>query len=316
MDGQTIQRKVPALLGEQSTSSFIDKQFTYDVAYEAVTEFIRRTELLKDITTLTTTVGIDLYALPPDYLCLFARDYYNRYFIQYLKAGTTQPTPVLWQDISIGIYNFDTSSKVPIDYFTILESSQINAVTGTAVALGAIDTPMIDESILYGNVGDFTNVSEGDRAYNTTDSSEGYIISIPTTNSLVTAMLGGTDNEWGAGDAYVIMPQQRYSIGTIPSPSQPGDSLVVPYIQKPIPVYSPFRRYNIPSIYELPIIEYAAFLYKYKDREANYGDAFYKHFDSICRQNKDMTNKATRKQGFTVNMKKRASAAYSWRGGG
>jgi hypothetical protein len=82
-------------------------------------------------------------------------------------------------------------------------------------------------------------------------------------------------------------------------------TVTVPYIQRPNPVYSPFRAYKLPFDYMMPIVQFAAFLYKYRDSEANYGDAFFKYYDAFARKKAaDMRKAINEHQGFRVNFTK------------
>jgi hypothetical protein len=53
-----------------------------------------------------------------------------------------------------------------------------------------------------------------------------------------------------------------------------------------------------------PIVKYAAFVYKYRDMEPNFGDKWYVAFDTTCKQVKQRYDSSVRKKGWTVNLKR------------
>ena len=316
MDGYSLQRKLREMLGESATSDFISTQLSYDYIYEAVLEFVKRTVLLTTTQSITTIADTQTYNINPDYLTLYLRDIrsqYNPYYLKY-NDGTTD-TFIQQKAYESIIFDNNTTSKSPPDYFTVVEQTQLSLISGTASSNGAINTPYTGECYLYdvSSTSKFANVAVGDRIRNETDGSEGYVIVKDSNTKLTCAMLGGTDNDFDSSDSYVIFPQQRYKLYFDPATSDASHTITLYYIQKPIPVYSYNRRYPLNQIYELPIIQYAAFLYKYRDREPNYGDSLFKHFELICRQNNMVTRNAKEKRGFRVNMKKHAFPDGSYR---
>jgi hypothetical protein len=118
--------------------------------------------------------------------------------------------------------------------------------------------------------------------HNTTDGSHGYVVALSSATAVVTALFYGTDNDWTNGDAYIINPQHRYEIYLDPPPSTNGHSIYVPYVKRPAPVFSAYRFYTFPSGYDNVLVHYAAWLYKYRDKEPSYGDGFYKYWDYQC----------------------------------
>jgi hypothetical protein len=199
--------------------------------------------------------------------------------------------------------------------FAITDASLASNPTGTATSTTATSN---GETILNDTAASFlTTVAAGDFIHNTTDGSDGIVVAVTSNTSIVTAMFEGTNNFWTSADAYVIVPQQRYNIVLTPAPSATA-TLAIPYIVKPKPVYSEFRSYTLPNNSLLPIVHYAAFLYKFKDREPDFGDGFYKHYDMFARKvAAEMRKAVPEKSGFRVNlsrMNRRSTGAGSWNG--
>ena len=53
-----------------------------------------------------------------------------------------------------------------------------------------------------------------------------------------------------------------------------------------------------------PIVKYAAFVYKYRDMEPNFGDKWYVAFDTTCKQAKQKYDSSVRKKGWTLILKR------------
>jgi hypothetical protein len=70
-------------------------------------------------------------------------------------------------------------------------------------------------------------------------------------------------------------------------------------------VFSNYGVYRFQPQHMRAIINYAAWLYKYQDRNPNYGDKFYQIFELETRKSGANINKGLNRQGFSVNFKKR-----------
>ena len=211
-----------------------------------------------------------------------------------------------------GIYQYedvikdDNTSSVSIpSHFTIIDNATLpTQETGTATSDGdasggqctLTDTAATFETSL---------VSAGDIVHNTTDVSDGVVLSVTSETALVCALFGGTGNDWDTDDAYVIQPQGRIQIQFEPPPSTADHTVTVYYIQRPAPVFSDYGVYRFQSQYARPILAYAWWLYKYKDREPNYGDKFFLIFERAVKQAARALNNTYRRQGYKVNLKKR-----------
>ena len=243
------------------------------------------------------------YALSADFMDLYLTDNRNRRYIKYNDG--TNDTFIYERDRSGVVFANNTTAVSIPDNFYIRDVQTLTArLTGTATSNGAISN---NETTLTDTAADFTNVSVGDEIHNTTDDSHGIVLVKTSTTALVTALFDGTDNDWDTSDAYLIVPQSRLELVLDPPPSTASHTITVNYIQRPEPVYSSYRNYRIKPEYDLAIIFYAAWLYKYRDREPSYGDAFYKYFDDKVRKAGNVINSTLNRMDFPVNMIKRAS---------
>ena len=111
----------------------------------------------------------------------------------------------------------------------------------------------------------------------------------------------------------MVVPQGRKQIVLDPPPSNSSNTLTVPYFSRPAPVYSPYGTYRFEAAAEMPIVQYAAYLYKYRDRDPATGDAFYKHFDLACRQLTAAENKGMQRNRLRVTMVRRSLTDRSYR---
>lgn len=305
MDGFTLSRRVRQLLSEDVDSLFISQEFTYDALYEAVIEIVKRTQCYRGETAITTVDGTQLYALPADFMKLFIKDT-NGDLVVKIYDGTTYSWAT-FRDYSALYTDNLTGEKATPDSFAIIPYTERSRLASTASAIGA-DTNSC-ESILTDATAAFTTTAlAGDRIINVTDGSHGYVISVTDTTHLLVSLVGGTDNDWTSSDVYYLIPQQRYGIWLDQPSSTSGYTITIPYLKRPQPVYSLYRNYPIPIDFEGAISSYAAFLYKYKDREPNFGDILYRNFDNLTKTGKNIHDGAKGKFGYQVFFTKKAYA--------
>jgi hypothetical protein len=135
---------------------------------------------------------------------------------------------------------------------------------------------------------------------------------LTSSTSVVTALFGGTTNIWTSGDGFIAIPQPRKQL-VFTQPFSGTGTLTFEYVQRPSPVYSSYRSYRIDSYYASAVVKYAAWLYKYRDREPNFGDAFYKIWDMQLRKMKAAEGKGTKRPSWKVNFNKRSWGDRSMR---
>lgn len=302
MDGKNLLYRVREVLDEDTTSSFLDDRSTFDYLYEAAIEFAMRTKLLRSSQTITTVADQSTYTLSADFLGLYAKDRDNRYFVKYTDNSDADSF-LFWHDYEDILFeNYTTSVSLP-NYFSIInDPAKDLQVSGTATST---TTQTGYESNLIDTAGDFSDVSAGDIIHNTTDSSDGIVLSKNSSTSLQIALFNGTDNDWTSGDAYIIQPQGRMQLVINPSPSTAGDTLTINYIKRPDPVYSHYGTYIFQNHHMTALIKYAAWMYKYKDREPQTGDSLFQYWDRQVGIHSEQVRNTMNRRGFKVNRKMR-----------
>jgi len=304
MDGKSLTNGLADVLNETvSSSDFLSSRASYDFIYEAALEFCRRTRVLTKTQTITTVADQAAYDLDADFLMLYLRDPQNRYIVKYTDSSSNDYFLPFRNYEAVEYGNQQTSAYVPSNFSIIDNSTLTSRITGTATSAGAESN---GETTLTDSTAPFASVEVGDDIHNTTDGSDGIVLSVTSTSALVTALFGGTDNDWDSSDAYVIVPQGRKKLVLDAPPSTAGHTVTIHYVQKPDPVYSSYMTYRFDRQYAPALIKYAAWLYKYRDSEPNTGDSWYRYWDQQCRMAARTEHKSLNKTTMRVNMMKRA----------
>lgn len=314
MEGHSLTRGVKKLLQESDSGTFLDSRFTYDLLYGAICDFNYKTHFLTSSQSISVVAGTTAYNLNPDYGSLRDMSDENQYFIKYVTGGATYFLYPLDRSDAV-LANNTTQVAVPSGFY-IADATAIANITGSATVTGSV---VNGETTLTDSGAPFTNVVAGDFVHNTTDGSHGRVVSVTSTSAIVCALFDGTNNYFTATtDAYVIVPQTRYQLILDPPPSQTA-TITLHYVQVPTPVYSPYRKYRLPDVYSDAIIKYAAYLYKYRDKEPNFGDAFYKTYQMhLARAISEMRRSLPQRNSFKVNLHKinpRSRPRGQWGGG-
>jgi hypothetical protein len=308
MDGKTMLYQLRNLLQEGSTSTFLDTRTSYDLLYEAACTFVSDVKLLTTTQDITTVASTYQYNINGNFLCLYMKNDSNEYVVKYYDASNYYwPT---YRDYPFVVQANNTTDQSVPDNFSIVDRSLISNVTGAATSNGTSSGGLCT---LTDSAAPFSNVLSGDIVHNTTDGSDGVVTSVTSTSAVVTALFGGTNDYWTSADAYVVVPQFRRQLYIDPPSLTAGHTITLPYVPRPEPVYSDYGRYRIPDTYLPAVVKYAAWLYKYRDREPNFGDAWYKHWDMQLRKAKMNENRTPNRSSFTVNMRKRTFGDRSMR---
>jgi hypothetical protein len=190
--------------------------------------------------------------------------------------------------------------------FTIRDASPLALVTGTTTSSGSISTG--GESTVTATAAHFNTtsaaVNSGDFISNTTTLATGIITAVTSDTVLQTAMFNDTTGEpegWNSGDTFTISRQGRFSVMVDPSTDDAFGAIRIPYIARPAPVYSYFRTYPFPIHFKDALISYAAWKYKYRNQEPNFGDGYYKIWDLAVQQLAQNMNVALNRKGFKTN---------------
>ena len=281
MDGKALLRRLRYVINEVIGSAFLDDRLSYELLWEAAQEYVRRTRCITGSCTITTVADQTNYDLEPDFIELYQRDKNGNFFIPYNDGSNT--TTITWTSYENIIHaNNTTSVSIPSNFCIIDKSSLPSQVTGTATSDGDASggqCTLTDTSATFQT----SLVSPGDTIHNTTDGSDGYVISVTDETHLVVALWGGTDNEWDTSDAYVIQPQPRLQIRLDPPPSTAGHTGTIYYIARPEPVFSDYGVYRIPEKVHNALVFYAAHLYADRDHESQYSKYFLEKWDVAVR---------------------------------
>lgn len=302
--GYQMSELVRKLLQEDSGSGFLDSQLTYQLLNTAAKKTATKTKCFTGEQTITTIAEQSAYDLEPDFLELYLRDS-SGYDLVKLYDGTSTvfPTRAVREDIFQA--NNTTSVALPTRFY-VKDKAIGDNVTGTATGDGAATA---GACTLTASASTFSTsgVKAGDTIYNTVDGSNGVVLSVTSETALSTALFGGTNNDWSTNDTFVIVPQGRYQIVFDPPFSTAGYTVTIPYVKKPAPVYSNYGYFPFPNEeFSVALCYLAAWLYKYRDGEPNFGNAWYQFWAAEIGANSGATRAATKRGRFKVNFKKRS----------
>ena len=315
LDGKNLKNTLYYLVNEPTSSGFLDEKTAFDFLYEAALEYNRITETLHGSQDITTIAETSSYALNPDFQGIRLYDTFNNLLVKYYDASTEaysfipfRPYEQIYQALNT------TSTEVPSN-FSITDGETTGVeVTGTCTTDSTETTG--GAKILTDSAGLFTTtdvVAVGDTIHNTTDSSVGIILKVVSATVLWTSLFYGTDNDWDESDAYVIVPQIRKKLIVDPLSKTAGDTITVLHVRKPIPVYTDRGMYPFDSSAAFALTKYAAWLFKYRDREPDFGDAFYKFWLQTVVAAAGRENKSYDRSKFRVNFVKRSYGNRSYR---
>jgi len=300
MEGFTLKRKLAELLQETTGSTFMNDRTTYDYLYAAINDFNFRTHYSTGTQTISIIPGTASYNLNPDYVAPHLTDDYNRPFFKWTYNGSDSFVYPMDYDTQI-LSDSTATSPVASNYSTV-DASPLSNLSGSATIAGF--TVNGESTLTDTTLSQFSTVAVGDYIHDTTDGSDGVIMAVLSSTQIATALFGGVANQWNSGDNYIIIPQQRYNIIFYPMPSASATATIY-YVKAPAPVYSPYRVYNLPFQYDDPIVEFAAFKYKYRDQEIQFGDALYQHYELAAKKfASEMRKGIDKKQGFRCNFTK------------
>ncbi|NIA30725.1 MAG: hypothetical protein GWP06_12535 [Actinobacteria bacterium] len=297
MDGADLTRRLSQLLNEDSDSGWLDSRTTYDFLYEAALAFVDRTHCLKTTQSITTVADTASYNLNPDFLKLYLRDGSENLIIKYNNGNDSFLT---WKDYEDIVYGNETTSVSVPSNFAVIDAALLPQVTGTATSTGTATGGL---STLTDTAGDFSNVDSGSTIHNTTDGSSGVVISKTSSTVIKTALFDGTNNDWSSSDAYIIQPQGRYQLILEAPPSTAGHTITVYYVQRPDPVYHSYGSYRFPVQYSTALIKYAFWLYNFRDKTPDRGNAMYQFWDMEVRRYGNSINQAIRPNNVKVSFK-------------
>lgn len=309
MDGATLIRLTEELLNEDpSTSIATSDRVTYEFLWQAATEFVNRTTAMKSTQSITTVADQKAYVLKADHVRLYQRNNVLQLFLK-INDGSFDHFSVEGDESQIALDVNSTSLPFPERFYILDHEPDVDQRTGTATTPDG--TAANGETTLTAAAAEFEtwDIQPGDTIHNTTTGASGYVLSITSDTALVAALFGGTGQDFTIDDTFLISQQARLQIIFHQPPSVAGYTVTLPYVQRPKPVYSPFRRYRIQDQYMPAIPNYAAFLYKYRDKQPDFGDKWFLFWDRKCREAGRVLNKSLGRTGFRVNMIGRGSTS-------
>ena len=286
MDGVSSIYSLGRLVQEDASSGMWDVYLAYQFLNEAAIDWTLRTKCIRSTQSITTTANTSAYDLNPDYLGLYLRDSNKNFFIKYYDGTNTSfINQCEYSDLILANSNYQT---LPSRFAVIDKPALPTRITGTASAIGAASG---GECTLTVAASAFTNVYAGDNVHNTTDGSTGIVLSKTSNTALVVSLFNGTNNDWTSADAFVIQPQPRKQLILEPPSSTAAHTVTVYYVQKPAPMYSNYGMFRFDAEVSNALIKYAAWLYKYRDKDPNYGDKWFQHYENqIAIYNKTVNN--------------------------
>ena len=303
MDGKELSYQLRQIINEDANSDFIDSKTSYQYLWEAARDFASATSALKSTQSITTVASQQGYTLNADFSQLYLKNDDNEFVIKY-SDGTTN-TFLPWKPYEEIIYHDQTTAVTIPNHFTLIDDATLDSqATGTATSSGALSA---GEATLTDTAGDFSDVSPGDIVHNTTDGADGIVLSKTSSTVLVTAMFGGTDNDWDSSDAYVIQPQGRIQLVLDPPPSTASHTITVYYNQTPNPVFSDYGIYRFQPSSAVAVVKYAAWLYKYRDRKQDFGDALFTHYERQLRRINAHMNSSISRNKLSVSFRTRSN---------
>lgn len=301
--GYQLCELVRKLIKEDSGSSFLDDFLTYQFLNDAAMKTVQKSGCLTGSQSITTVADQTTYDLNTDFLRLFMKDSDGYKIVKY-SDGTS--TVFLKEQTYEDLYYANNTTSVTFPTrFAVKNKAQDSNVTGSATAAG---TKSHGQCTLTSSTSTFvtSGVEAGDVIYNTTDQSNGIVLSVTSETALVTALFDGTNNDWTSSDAFVIVPQGRSQVVLDPPPSEASDTITVAYVKRPPVVYSDYGTFGFSQNLSLATAYYAAWLYKYRGQEPDFGNAWYQFWIAEVTRNSDVVRNVRGYNKLRVSFKRRS----------
>ena len=287
MDGKDLLRRHKQLLNIKSTDTDYDERTGYDYLYAAAKQWVIETECLTSYQTITTVASTATYTLNGDYLAMYLK-HNDRYYLKYYDASAYHF--LYFKPYEEVIFDNDTTAVVVPGYFTITDDPTLDTLISDAAdnagtTEGGKCTFTMDTAV-------FGDVTPGDIIHTPVDKADGIVVKTESTGkTLEIALFGGDNADINATEAFIIQPRKRFLLQFDPPPSTKDHTVTFYYLRSPRPVYSDYDVYEIAYEYPDALCKYAAWLYKYRDQEPQFGDAFYKYWNMQIKDYRRLTNK-------------------------
>jgi len=311
MDGKTARIFTEHLIRAKSKSAVVGHKMTYDLMHAGAEEFVSMVQCIKRSADLTTVADQASYDLPANFLSLYLKTDDPRggeLFVRYTDTTSDEFIPLFKSYQSVVYENDDTSVNIP-GSFTLHEKTSLpTQLTGTTTSGGTLSGGQAD---LTDTGEEFeTYVAARDIVHNSKKDATGIVLSVTDDENLVTAMFDSDGNPvaWANGDTWVIQPVARMQLQLVPPPETASETVTVPYLAKPNPVYSDYGTWLINGIYHKAFCFYAAYLYLAEyDIQAgvnvlntNLGQTYLDQFNRIVHRANHEIDKSLGKTGYSM----------------
>jgi len=236
---------------------------------------------------------LNIYQFNPDSgrKCIQFTDGTSTYFVDQYDYDD-----IAWENI------IDTNTY-PKKFSIIPQYALPSTLSGSATSAGA---HIGGESILTDSTAPFASINAGDEIINKAYGYLGIVLANISTSALKTAIFNFSSNltayaSWTSSDTYQIIPRPKFQLILDTPLSLGGNTITATYVQSPIPVYSDYGSYTFPSGGEEALINYAAWLYKYREKEPSMGDRFYAFWEKQCSSMASRFDYATSREIKTTN---------------
>lgn len=262
MDGKQLTREFLDAVDRAETDLVeLQPQGIFRALDVAACEFARQTRLITRMATITSVDGQNRYDLPPDFLAIFGggdRARGGRLVGKYTDAagGVTWPFAV-----NEALINQDedaeTEESPPKVFAVVPRQTAESRLSGSTTSAGAAAG---GEAALNKTGESFTSTVEvRDRVHNLTTEADGIVIAVVSNILLTCAMFGGKSASFGSGDSYVIVPGATQQVLLGRKSNAAAETLKVPYIAAPPPVFSDYASWPFPEHTGRAIAGYAAY---------------------------------------------------------
>jgi len=284
VDGETAKTLMLDHANEaDARDAYLTDRKIYQYLDLSALDFVRQTRCIHDSVDITTVEDQQVYDLPWDWLEPWIKSPRSQRFVgKYVDSDGNTTWPVLTAWAKIFRANRTDSEETP-GSFCIKDNATTPAqISGVTTAAGAATG---GQCTLTASAATFVgSVNPRDRVHNEADGSSGMILSVTGNTALVTALFGGTDNDWTSGDAYRITPEPLFQVMLRAPSENAGDTLTLEYVAKPEPMFSERSRWRFPERVCLAICKEAAGLFMDTQREFDVAKAMHAEFEREIRQ--------------------------------
>lgn len=267
MDGKKLTKLFLDYVDEESVSDlYAGSREIYEYLDQACGMFCHECGILHAEIVITTVASQQKYDLPPDYIRPYIQDRRQRFVGKYYD-GDNYSWPQLTSYEKIYRANLTDEKTRPGRFAIIDKMTKEDLIQGTVDSDGAVSggqCTLHDASMLFLTT---DRVYPRDIIHNTTDGSDGYVLSVTDATHLVVALFDGTDNDWTSGDSYIIQPAAEQQV-VLDAPSEnSGHTITLPYVCMPSPVFSDYGFWRIPPRVCRAIAAGAAAIFQLPKRE-------------------------------------------------